>query len=97
MKRFLLILVALAAFVLLPTLASAQYGRVRGYYRRDGTYVQPHFRTYPDGNRFNNWSTRPNINPYTGQQGYRSPYPSYNYPTSPNPYRYQHRNRFRSW
>ncbi|MGB4257893.1 MAG: hypothetical protein WBL15_09365 [Phycisphaerae bacterium] len=42
---------------------------VRGYYRNDGTYVQPHMRSNPDGNPFNNYSTYPNVNPYTGVQG----------------------------
>lgn len=46
---------------------------VRGYFRRDGTYVQPHMRSAPDGNSQNNWSTSPNVNPYTGQQGTRQP------------------------
>jgi hypothetical protein len=27
---------------------------VHGYYRSNGTYVQPHFRTYPDGTTLNN-------------------------------------------
>ena len=31
---------------------------VRGYTRRDGTYVRPHFRTHPDGNPYNNFSYR---------------------------------------
>jgi hypothetical protein len=48
---------------------------VRGYTRRDGTYVRPHYRSNPDGNVANNWSTRGNVNPYTGQPGTRS-YPS---------------------
>jgi hypothetical protein len=29
---------------------------VRGYTRSDGTYVQPHVRTNPDGNPYNNFS-----------------------------------------
>jgi hypothetical protein len=45
---------------------------VYGYYRRDGSYVQPHYRTAPDGDRSNNWSTYPNVNPYTGKPGTRS-------------------------
>lgn len=49
---------------------------VRGYYRSSGTYVQPHYRSYQDGNFYNNWSTYPNVNPYTGSRGYRT-YPSY--------------------
>lgn len=40
--------------------------RVRGYYRKDGTYVQPHYRSNPDGNPYNNWSYPGNVNPYTG-------------------------------
>jgi hypothetical protein len=42
---------------------------VRGYSRGNGTYVQPHYRSNPDGNRYNNWSTYPNVNPYTGRMG----------------------------
>jgi len=43
--------------------------RVRGYTRKDGTYVQPHMRSAPDGNFYNNWSTKGNVNPYTGVEG----------------------------
>jgi len=44
---------------------------VRGYYRKDGTYVQPYVRSAPDGNFYNNWSTKGIVNPYTGQPGTR--------------------------
>lgn len=40
---------------------------VRGYYRKDGTYVQPHYRSSPDGNPYNNYSYPGNYNPYTGR------------------------------
>ena len=40
---------------------------VRGYYRSNGTYVQPHYRSNPDGNPYNNWSYPGNVNPYTGK------------------------------
>jgi hypothetical protein len=46
---------------------------VRGYTRRDGTYVAPHWRSTPDRSYNNNWSTSPNVNPFTGQQGTRQP------------------------
>jgi hypothetical protein len=49
---------------------------VRGYYRSNGTYVRPHYRSDPDGYFYNNWSTYPNINPYTGRMGTRRT-PSY--------------------
>jgi hypothetical protein len=44
---------------------------VRGYVRRDGTYVAPHYQSNPDRSFNNNWSTKPNINPFTGQEGKR--------------------------
>ena len=40
---------------------------VKGYYRSNGTYVQPHYRSNPDGNPYNNWSYPGNTNPYTGE------------------------------
>lgn len=30
---------------------------VNGYYRENGTYVQPYERTAPDGNPYNNYSS----------------------------------------
>jgi hypothetical protein len=46
---------------------------VRGHYRNDGTYVQPHVRSSPDNSYNNNWSVQPNVNPYTGQLGTKQP------------------------
>lgn len=42
---------------------------VSGYHRHDGTYVQSHYRTSPDGTTTNNWSHAGNVNPYTGKVG----------------------------
>ncbi len=42
---------------------------VRGYYRGNGTYVRSHYRSNPDRNFYNNWSTYPNVNPRTGAVG----------------------------
>ena len=42
---------------------------VRGYTRRNGTYVAPHYRSAPDEIRSNNWSCCGNTNPYTGKIG----------------------------
>src|SRR5438093_2060027 len=47
-------------------LALAQV-RVEGYYRRDGTYGQPHSRTRPDSHPYNNYSFPGNYNPNTGK------------------------------
>jgi len=63
-----------ALVILTVGVASAQV-YVNPYVRRDGSYVQGHMRTLPDGNRFNNWSTQGNTNPYTGQRGTEPVYP----------------------
>ncbi len=42
---------------------------VHGYYRSNGTYVSPHYRSGRDGYHNNNWSVRGNVNPYTGKSG----------------------------
>lgn len=59
-------------------LSSAQTSvYVRPYLKHDGTLVQGHFRSIPDGNVFNNWSVYPNINPYTGELGTKDPWTEY--------------------
>jgi hypothetical protein len=50
------------------------YHYVNPYFRSDGSYVQPHYQTNPNGNPNDNWSSRPNTNPFTGQPGTRNPY-----------------------
>ena len=54
---------------------------VKGYFKSNGTYVQPHYRSNPDGLFFNNFSTWGNTNPYTGQLGTKQ-YPEFNYNSS---------------
>lgn len=65
-----LVVICVTSFSIYTTSAYAAV-HVRGYYRGNGTYVQPHYRSNPDGNRSNNWSTYPNVNPYTGRTGSR--------------------------
>jgi hypothetical protein len=52
---------------------------VRGYVRRDGTYVQGHHRSKPDNTINNNYGTSGNRNIYTGENGdrARNPYQGY--------------------
>ena len=54
---------------------------VEGYVRSNGTYVAPHYQTNPNDTVNDNWSTRPNVNPYTGQPGTRAP--DYGYHPAP--------------
>jgi len=61
----------LAIVFLSSSIAQATY--VNGYYKKNGTYVQPHYRSNADSNPWNNYSTQGNTNPYTGQQGTVNP------------------------
>lgn len=77
------------ALAMVASAACAQgTNHVRGYIKRDGTYVAPHVRTNPNNTRLDNYSTAPNYNPYTGQQGTQNPYPTPTYqPYTPQPIR----------
>lgn len=46
---------------------------VKGYYRADGTYVEPHYRSAPNSTTSDNWSTIGNVNPHTGKIGTKIP------------------------
>lgn len=74
MKKILaIILISLVLVLSIFSFVEARVIRVRGYYRPStGTYVQPHYRTSPNRTKWDNWSTRGNINPYTGKRGYKS-------------------------
>ena len=62
----------LIAFFLLGPAASAQVW-VDDYYRGDGTHVEGHYRSEPDGIEENNWSYPGNTNPYDGVDRYDEP------------------------
>ena len=62
------IILALALLIAIPCVLFSQK-RVRGYYRKNGTYVQSYHRTKSDGKMYNNYSTKGNVNPYTGDKG----------------------------
>ena len=66
---------ALAAVLsaLVAPAASAQVW-VKGYVKKDGTYVAPHYRSSPNSTKLDNYSTKGNINPYTGKAGTRDVY-----------------------
>lgn len=71
MKKLLIF--ALCAAIAAPVIAQSSH-YVRGYTTKNGTYVAPHQQTNPDSSRLNNWSTRGNVNPYTGKAGTVDPY-----------------------
>jgi hypothetical protein len=46
---------------------------VQPYFRSNGAYVQGHHQTNPNQTQLDNYGTRGNYNPYTGQYGTRTP------------------------
>ncbi len=72
------IFVIIFTFVLLlsfsfSNIVEAKTIRVKGYYKPStGRYVMPHYRTSPNSNKWDNWSTKGNINPFTGTKGYKN-------------------------
>ena len=44
---------------------------VKGYRKKDGTYVQGHKRSSPDGRQYDNFSSEGKTNPYTGKKGHQ--------------------------
>lgn len=47
---------------------------VKGYTKKDGTYVSSYKRTSPNSSKSDNFSTKGNVNPYTGKKGTKNPY-----------------------
>ena len=76
MKRVILVAVLAA----IAGAATAQV-YVKPHVTRDGTYVEGYQRTAPNNTNLDNYSTRGNVNPYTGQQGTVQP----NYMPPPQP------------
>lgn len=76
-----LTILALSLFLITDIHAAT---RVSGYYRSNGTYVQPHYRSSPNSTTSDNWSVRPNVNPYTGKIGTKSPDYSSSYTPIPS-------------
>ena len=66
-KRFILfVAVALAVG---PAMAKGGSHAVKGHVTKDGTYVAPHHATNPNATKTDNYSSKPNVNPYTGKAG----------------------------
>lgn len=57
---------------LAPSVEALQ--RVKGYTKKSGTYVAPHLKQSPNKSKFDNFSTKGNINPYTGKKGTINPF-----------------------
>lgn len=78
----------LAGVAIAGTAVADEY--VNGYMKQDGTYVQGYHRTEQNNQRWDNYSSSGNTNPYTGQRGYerdeQSSPPQYNQQNDNNGY-----------
>lgn len=77
MKKFLFGLITLAlifsfSLSIAPNAEALQ--RVKGYTTKRGTYVAPHFKSSPNKSKFDNFSTKGNINPFNGKKGTVNPF-----------------------
>jgi hypothetical protein len=70
MKTVMFVAIAFAA----TAAGAAPSHSVSGYTRANGTYVAPHYQTNPNATRVDNYSSVPNVNPYTGKTGTIDPY-----------------------
>lgn len=68
------LVLAAGAILVLSSPVNAGSTRVGGYVTKNGTYVPSHQRTTPNATKADNWSSKPNYNPYTGKQGTVDPY-----------------------
>jgi len=76
MKKILsIILVSVVLFLGASSFVEAKVSSVRGYYKPStGRYVSPYFRTSPNSYKWDNYSSKGNINPFTSKKGYVSPF-----------------------
>lgn len=68
MKKLIIYCLGLCLFA-----GASDAAYVRGHMRKNGTYTMGYHRTRADKNRYNNYSTRGNRNPFTGKRGTKSP------------------------
>ena len=76
LKYSFLVALSAASIFLSSTYSEAKGGSHSrsGYVKRDGTYVAPSRATNPNSTKMDNWSTKGNVNPYTGKAGTKAPY-----------------------
>ncbi|QQG40514.1 MAG: hypothetical protein HYV37_03015 [Candidatus Levyibacteriota bacterium] len=72
---FVLIVLFLAFSFSLVTASSVEaLQKVKGYIKKNGTYVAPHFKSSPNKLKFDNFSAKGNINPFSGKKGTVDPF-----------------------
>ncbi len=74
------ILFGLLAFLLITSFSLASVPSVealqgvKGYTKKNGSYVAPHYKTSPNKSKLDNFSSKGNINPFSGKMGTVNPF-----------------------
>jgi len=68
------VLALFSALVLAKGSGAGGSHHVSGHVTKNGTYVAPHQATNPNDTKADNWSSKGNVNPYTGKEGTKDPY-----------------------
>lgn len=71
MKKTIISIIALAIMSIAIPVFAGDY--VNGHYRNNGTYVEGYHRSSQNNTQHDNYSTKGNVNPYTGENGYKNP------------------------
>lgn len=87
MKNIFLLSLAFILTILSVSPVFADHTYVNGYYKSNGTYVKGYNKTSPNSTKFDNFSTKGNINPYTSKSGTVNPYTNYNSSFNSKPYK----------
>ena len=66
-------LVLIIGLLLATTASAAKDHVVRGHVKKDGTYVAPSRATNPNRTQRDNYSSKQNVNPYSGKEGKKEP------------------------
>lgn len=78
--------IIIASVLALAAASATAQVHVHGYTKANGTYVAPHEKTEPNHTINDNYSTKGNVNPYTGKEGTVNPPPSsWTAPPPPQP------------
>jgi hypothetical protein len=72
-QLFLIATFILGSFLMADAQTNSNHVYVNGYTKSNGTYVQGYYRTAPNNTINDNFSTYPNVNPYTGKTGTVAP------------------------
>jgi len=70
MRKLIALVLSLAVFMQFSLAAvDAKSVKVKGYTTKKGKIVQPYYKTAPNKTKLDNYSTKGNVNPYSGKVG----------------------------